>query len=650
MRRLAVLVLCATCFALPLSIGCGGGGENTPDAGPPPPPPPPPDSGTPDAGPKPDAGPIDLQPPTVLSVSPADKTLAVPPESSISVTFNEEMQTDRGLLQISPSTGFPNNGLINVTPQNWDATKTTATFTFAQGLPVKTNLSINVTNFADVAGNPMRQAYTFGFAVSDGQPPSVADSLPVEGAASVPLSTSELSFSFSDPMDTSVGTLVPGTGLTLGAVVWTDNQHLKAPITSTLVNNANYSVQLSGFRNARGKALDGTKYLGDGKLNFGTGPDQTPPTVVDASPAEGATGVLPENTQYVVITFSEPMNTTVGTADLYLNGTKSTTLTPMWASDGFSVTYDVQFKLKYSAAVRVLLTGFKDKSANALNGTPYLGDGALTFSTGADTVKPYVISSTPAEGEQIYPVEVYATGGNPATAWRKIFTFQFSEQMNTSITRVELHEKQNPSSYRILDGVWSADQRTMTVTVYPPAQGQLPLIDDYFYYYMDLTGLKDLAGNPLDAAVPVLGDGHLDFETLPDFKLLDHACEHALLQQPLAVTATTSYSGSSPRADQQHTRYELTLPTNGTSFTGYTQLQLPTLSVFTFFMDGDVPLTVADPATPNSPLVVSKDPVRSACAGITHRAVFETSAVQTLQMRSGPFSAAKYRLIIEPGS
>lgn len=649
MRRLAVLVLCATCFALPLSIGCGGGGETTPDAGPQPPPPPPPDSGTPDAGPKPDAGPIDLQPPTVLSVSPADQTQAVPPESSIEVTFNEEMQTGRGYLQISPGTDFPNNGLISVTPQNWDATRTKATFTFSQGLPVNKNLTVNVTNFVDVAGNAMRQAYSFTFAVSNGQPPSVTDSSPVEGAASVPLSTSEVSFTFNVAMDTSVGTLVPGAGLTLGAAVWTDNQHLKAPITSALVNNANYTVQLNGFLNTRGKALDGTIYLGDGKLTFSTGPDVTAPTVVDGSPAEGATGVLPENTQYVVITFSEPMDKTMGKADLYLNGTKTTTLTPVWASDGFSVTYDVQFKLKYSAAVRVVLTGFKDKSANALNSTPYLGDGALTFSTGADTVKPYVISSNPAEGEQIYPVEVYATGGNPATAWRKIFTFQFSEQMNTSITRVDLHEKQNPSSYRILDGVWSADQRTMTITVYPPVQGQLPLIDDYFFYYMDLTGLKDLAGNLLDPTVPVLGDGHLDFETLPDFKLLDHACEHALLQQPIAVTATTNYSGSSPRADQQHTRYELTLPSNGTSFTGYTQLQLPTLSRYTLFTDGDVPLTIADPASPNSPLVVSRAAVYSACTGITNRAVFETTAVQTLQMRSGPFSAAKYRLIIEPG-
>jgi hypothetical protein len=66
-------------------------------------------------------------------------------------------------------------------------------------------------------------------------------------------------------------------------------------------------------------------------------------------------------------------------------------------------------------------------------------------------------------------------------------------------------------------------------------------------------------------------------------------------------------------------------------------------------MDRDIDLTVADPAFPNSPLVVSKAAVRSACAGITHRAVFETKSVPELQVRSGPFTESKYRLIIEPG-
>ncbi|WP_224369383.1 Ig-like domain-containing protein [Hyalangium versicolor] len=649
MRRLSVLVLCAVCFALPLSTGCGGGDDPEPDAGTPPPPPPPPDAGPPDAGPKPDAGSVDLVRPTVLSFSPSDGETGVAPESFIEVSFSEAMQTDRGTIQIIPSTGLPNNGLFTARTQDWDLSKKKVTFQFPSGLPLKAKLTVNISSFADVAGNPMQGLVTFSFTVSDGMPPRVTAASPAEGAASVPTNTTQVSFTFNEPMDVTAGTLVPGSGLTLGEVSWTGNQVITGIITSALVYNANYTVKLNGFRNINGKALDGTQYLGDGTLNFGTGPDVTPPTVVSGSPTEGATGVLPENTQYVVITFSEPMDKTQGKADLYQNGTRTETLTPVWSSDGFNVTYDVQFKLSYSAAVRVVLTGFKDKSANALNGTPYLGDGALTFGTGADTVKPYVISSNPAEGEQIYPLEVYVTGGNPPTAWRKIFTFQFSEKMNASVTRVTLHESGSPYNSRILDGVWSADQRTLTVTVYPPAPNQLPLIDDYFGYYMDLTQLKDLAGNTLDPAVPVLGDGHLDFQTLPNFPLLNHACEHALTLTPIAIAATATYSASSPTTDQVHTRYELTLPSNGTSYTGYTKLQLPTLYSYTAFMDRDIDLTIADPAYPNSPIVVSKAAVRSPCTGITHRAIFQTPAATVLQVRSGPFSESKYRLIIENG-
>ncbi|WP_224249386.1 Ig-like domain-containing protein [Hyalangium gracile] len=648
MRRLSVLFLCAVCFAVPLSVGCGGGDDPTPDAGTPPPPPPPP---PPDAGPpKPDAGPVDLQPPTLVTFSPSDGAVGVAPESFIELSFNEEMQTDRGTLQILPGTGLPNGGVITARAQDWDTAKRKVLFGFPAGLPIKTKLTVNVSNFADVAGNPMRGPFTFSFTVSDGMPPRVTEARPIEGASSVPLTTNQISFTFSEPMDVTKGTLVAGGGLVLGQAAWTGNQVITAPIASPLVYNAFYSVTLNGFRNINGKDLDGEQYLGDGKLNFATGPDVTRPTVTESSPPEGSNGIQPENTQFVVVTFSEPMDKTAGVAELFQNGVKTHTLTPVWSSDGFNVSYDVQLKLKYSTPIRVVLSNFKDRSSNPLDPAPYLGDGALTFNTGVDTVRPYVINSFPAEGERIYPLEVYATGGNPPTAWRKVFTFLFNEQMNTSVTRVTLHEKGNPSASRILDGVWSADQRTMTVTVYPPAPGQLPLIDDYFSYYMDLTQLKDSNGNLLDPAVPVLGDGRLDFQTLPNFPLLNHACEHSLTVAPIAINATANYSSSAtPRADQTHTHYELNLPSNGTSFTGYTKMLLEQIAPFTIFTDRDIDLTIAQPAFPNSPIVVSKAAVKSPCTGITHRFIFNVETYPELQMRSGPALLGKYRFILERG-
>ncbi len=647
MRRLAIVLLCAACQALLLSTGCGGGKEPTPDAGTPYVPPPVPDAGSPDAGSKPDAGPLDLIPPTVLTYSPADGAIAVAPETSIVVTFSEAMQTDRGLLQLSPGTGLPNGGLITAVPQDWDTTRHTVKFAFPSGLPLKTKLTATLGDFGDLAGNAMRGYLSFSFTVSDGLPPQVLSTSPTEGASNVALTTSEITVQFNVPMDTSVGTLTPGGGLTLGAAAWTGNQVIKAPITSTLVNNGIYSVRLDNFRNTIGKALDPAPYIGDGKLDFGTGPDTIPPTVRDSSPAEGATGLQFENVRFIVITFSEPMDTTVGKAEL-VNGTTRTVLTPTWSSDGFTATYPSEYQLPPGKTLQVALTGFKDKAGNALNLTTYLGsNGVLDFTMAPDTVKPYVTDTNVPDGAtDVYPVEVYVVGGNPAVGYRKVFTFQFSEPMDASATLVTLHEALNPNSYRNLAGVWSADRLTLTVTIYPVSSGQLPLLADT-PYYLDLTALKDPSGNPLDATIPVLGNGRLDFRTLLNQTDLNQACGYALTQVPLAVTATASVTSSTPRVDQLHTLYELTLPSNGTSYSGVVRAQLVTNETQPIFMNGQVPLKVTNPQSPSTGIGVTLVPVPPACPAITYEATFGTPVTPELQLSFGPYAQSPFRLVLE---
>jgi hypothetical protein len=569
---------------------------------------------------------------------------AVPPESVIEVTFNEAMQTDRGFLNLQPATGLPNSGTVLARPENWDAARRTATFSFPQGLPLRARLTVTVTGFTDLAGNPMASPTTFSFTVSDGQPPRVIAATPVEGASQVPLSTPEVSFTFNEPMDMTVGSLTPGGGLTLGPISWTSNQIVTAPITGGLINDGIYSVRLNGFRNANVKALDGTPYLGDGKLDFGTGPDMTRPTVLETSPAEGATGVLPENTEFIVITFSEPMDKTLGRADLIDSG-GTAVLTPIWAQDAFSVTYDVRLRLRYNSAQRVVLTGFKDRVGNLLDPAPYLGDGELDFQTAPDTVKPYILSSTPPEGAQnVYPVEVYTTGSTPPTGYRKVFTFTFNEPMNTTINRVVLQETYNPGAIRNLDGTWSSDGLTLTVTV-QPSSAPTPLLEEFFYN-LDLTGLQDRNGNAFDAAHPSLGNGRLDFYTLRNSPVLNHACEHALLMNPTPVTATGTAT-SPPRADVLHSRYAVSLPSNGTSFSGFVRMQLTPETWHSLFLDRDAQLVVTDPAT-NLNRQVTQFAVPPACPQLTHSARFETPQGSTVNVRFGPTLDATLRFVLEP--
>jgi hypothetical protein len=649
MRRLSLLLLCAFCYALVLSPGCGGGEDPVPDAGPPPPPPPV-DSGVPDAG-KTDAGPVDLTPPTVVSYSPADGTIAVPPESLIEVNFSEAMRIDRGTLQLQPGTSLPNNGVFTVRPEDWDFAKKKVLFSFPGRLPVKTRLTASLGNFADLAGNPMPGVVTFTFTTSDGNPPRVTNCSPVENAASVPLDTTEVSFTFSEPMDTRVGTLVPGGGLTLGPTAWIGNQVVSAIITSGLATNGIYTVRLDGFRNVYGKALDGVPTLGDGKLDFGTGPDITKPTVTRASPEEGSI-VTPETNLFAVFTFSEPMDKTQGTAVL-VDGTTRTTLTPAtWSEDGFNVTYDVEFRLRHGATLRIELLGFRDRAGNSLDATAVLGgNSALDFTTTADTTKPSVIGNNIPDGAiNVYPVEVYATGASPATAYRKVFTFRFSEPMNTGITRVTLHEANNPTAFRNIDGLWTGP-RDLKVTITPPAAGLLPMLDD-FAYYLDLTGLKDPAGNSLDVTVGSLGNGRLEFRTLPNYVLLNHACEHAVTLAPTAIAATVSATATSPRTDQAHALYGITLPSNGTSYSGYTRAQLNLDADYTFFLNRNTQVQITDPANSTVNVLVTQEPVVPACPEITHRATFHSPAGSSvLNLRFGPLPEAEkvVRLIVETG-
>jgi methionine-rich copper-binding protein CopC len=621
-------------------VGCGGG--DTPpavDAGPPPV-----DAGPPDAGPV-DAGPLDRVPPIVTAHSPENGAVAVPPDRRIELTFSEPMQTQQGLLQLLPETAFPDNGRVKVRPQDWDATGRQVSFAFPGGLPVETEVTVTASQFLDLAGNPL-PTFTFRFTVSDGQPPRVTASSPSEGASRVPLDTAQVSFTFNEPMDTRVGSLAPVGGLTLGAATWTGTQVLTAPITRALVNNVQYGVRLEGFRNVHGQAFSGAPTLGDGKLDFGTGPDLTPPTVVSSSPTEGATDVVTEYTTRVVLTFSEPMKKTVGKAEL-VDGSTRTVLTPTWTQDGFSVSYDVTFLLRHNAALGIALTGFQDAVGNALDPKPYLGNGVLDFRTVVDTTRPYLESSDPVDDAQnVYPAEVYLTGGNPATGLRKRFTFVFSEPMDTRVTRVTLHETASPGTFRSFDGAWGTDRRTLTVTIAPVATGQLPVAETRAYY-MDLTGLKDAAGNTVETTFPGPGgDGRIGFLTLSDLPWLDHACAHALATSPTAVTATATFSGATPRTDTLHAHYALTLPGGNGSFTGYTRMRLGFERLYHAFMNREVPLEVTD-GTNGAVLEVTLEAVPPACAALTHMATFRSTSNPELRARFGPAPAAALRLVVE---
>jgi hypothetical protein len=265
----------------------------------------------------------------------------------------------------------------------------------------------------------------------------------------------------------------------------------------------------------------------------------------------------------------------------------------------------------------------------------------------ADTLKPYVSSSSVQEGTtDIYPVEVYETGTTPRTGYRKVFTFGFNEPMDRTLRQVTLGLASSPATSRTLFGDWSPDGKTLTVTVTPAAAGQLPRLPNEAYF-LDLTALKDAAGNPLDTTLGAVGNnGRLDFGTRHDNPMLDHACEDAFTKTPTSVTATATAT-SSPRTDTVHGLYAVSLPSNGNSFEGFTRMQVPWRTHF-LFMNRNVEITVSDPANPNTAIRVTRAAVEPACPSVlTYQAVFGTQQNATLNVKHGPSPEAQFRFVYE---
>jgi hypothetical protein len=478
----------------------------------------------------PDAGPGDTTAPTVLTTTPAAGAQGIASSGLLVVEFSEPMRTGQGTVRLAPG-----DMELKARASQWDTARRKVTLLPAQPLPVNTEVTATVeTDFADASGNALAVPFTFRFTVRDDQAPRVVSAIPAEGASQVDLTTAEVSFTFSEPMDTSTGTLVPSGGITLGTGAWTGNT-LKAPL-SGLGHGGTYAIHLEGF---------------------------------------------------------------------------------------------------------------KDTAGNTLDTTPYLGNGRLDFSTGADTFAPAVTASMPAEGStNIYPVEVYyRTTGQPGLSERKVLTIEFNEPMDTTLAQATLHDLTDTSMPpRTISGEWSQAGQRLTLAILQPEEGG-PALSEDTAYAVDLRALQDVAGNRLDAAHPGLGDGRLDFTTGPNDALLNHACGHTLVDSLTSVMAAASPTGTLPRTDQTHKNYEVTLPTSGATFSGYTRMLLPGETDYVLFLDRAANVSLHDPVD-DVAVPTTLETAPPACAGITHKVLF-TSPLNPEVRTNFTLSQERLRFILE---
>ncbi|MDY7228166.1 Ig-like domain-containing protein [Hyalangium rubrum] len=272
-------------------------------------------------------------------------------------------------------------------------------------------------------------------------------------------------------------------------------------------------------------------------------------------------------------------------------------------------------------------------------GTPDAGPG--------DTTAPGVVSANPAEGTTgLYPVEVYyRTTGQGGLSQRKVFTVQFTEPMDTSITQASLFNLTDPSlEPRLMEGTWSTDGQTLTLLLLQPEEGG-PVLEEENAYAVDLKGFKDLAGNLLDATHAGLGDGRLDFKTGPTDHLLNHACGHTLVDTVIPVEASATPTGTVPRTDQTHKYYEVTVPMGEGTYSGYTRLRLVPETPYILFLDQDVSVALSS-TVDGTPVEAQLEAASPACPGITHRVRFTSPDAPELRVRFTT-PGSKLRLLLE---
>jgi len=343
------------------------------------------------------------QGPQLVSVSPANGATGVPTNTQVVAQFNEPLSV------ISATTGLevlqggtPIAGAIALSNGN-----TLVTFTPVSSLSPNTVYTIAATaQITDVAENALMNPSNFTFttgAALDTTTPSVTAVSPASGAGGVPTNSAvQVQFSKQiDPLTVTtadfavflsptpfVHTPIPGAvavspdGLT---ATFTPSALLD-PSTDYVINATN------GIADLEGHAL----FSFGSSFSTGLGTGTTAPTVVQASPPNGALGV-PVNPQVAVVVSAPVSAASVGSSAITLSaGGTPVTGSVSLSSDRTSLTFTPSSLLAVSTTYTVKASGFTDQAGNTVSAF------TSTFTTGpsgvANTTRPTVTAVSPANG------------------------------------------------------------------------------------------------------------------------------------------------------------------------------------------------------------------------------------------------------------
>jgi hypothetical protein len=329
--------------------------------------------------------------PQVVSTTPAEGATDVDPTIEVArVELDRAMDTTVGAVTLLGDDDATVGALV------WESDRVLNVPLV--GLSANTSYGLSFDGFLGADGTPLAIGPVLGDGVldfttgDDEVAPRVIDSAPMEGQLAVPTTLATIELRFSEPMDSDVGvaTLVIDAERTELLGTWSENgARLTLRVPANFPFEVDVRVELDGFADRAGNALDGAPILIDGALDFAASDDTVTPAVVLSVPAEGATGLdpilLPFEDDQISIAFNKAMDTS-RTEIVLDDGPRAITLPVRWNLSGSVMLVDVEGLLYAGRDHRIDLTEVVDPGGRAIPATDaYSGDGAIDFSTLAPT-------------------------------------------------------------------------------------------------------------------------------------------------------------------------------------------------------------------------------------------------------------------------
>ncbi len=388
-------------------------------------------------------GESDTVPPQVIWASPVYGDVNVGLRPVLRVVFNERVNP----ISINAGTFYLYNSSLGAfvpTTFSVASDRLSATMTPDDPLDPFTTYVFQFFSYTDVAGNfgsGVGINFTTGASV-DTDPPTVASTIPADGATNVPINAlvrvtmSEMA----DPTSISDATLqlAPATAgtLTLSA----DRKTLRFALAGQLTPSTTYTLNVNGVRDLSGNVM--APFSTSFTTSASAVADTTLPTVINISPASGATNV--PVTSPIVMTLSEPieasqvgsnsMRVFVNNGSVQIGGTYTVTNSGTVATFIPSAPYPVGSVVWVYSNYDGSITDF------AGNQLAYL---AFTFTTAGsptDTTAPVVEAITPPNGATEVGPQALITltiseSMTPANDYQNFAVFAGGVQLGATIGR-----------------------------------------------------------------------------------------------------------------------------------------------------------------------------------------------------------------------